>query len=236
MRFSMKLYTTFDADLISLNATGISVPALIAETLYARARGQRKKYIVAGCPEYELSGRKRSIALTVIIDDQRSIDFLKREIKPRQRSAFFKAIVREALVNQAVGVYYKNQETREKEGKCAMKELIGADKDTEALYPKKKIRKAYVRLMSEETPDEPKGKENKDDLKKYGDVADLSLPYQQKIKEQRKKAGLKKEAGESPEKKKGTIKSDNKENQESDLNRAKEGQSENSIMNLFLEM
>ena len=232
----MKLYTTFDADLISLNATGISVPALIAETLYARVRGQRKRYIVAGCPEYELSGRKRSIALTVIIDDLISIDFLKREIKPRQRSAFFKAIVREALINQAVGVYYKNEKMRELEGKNAMAQLLAADRDTEALYPKKKIRKAYVRLMSEETPVEPKGKENEVDLKKYGDVADLSLPYQQKIRNQKKKAGLKKETGEWKEKEKETIKADNKKDQGFDLDRPKEDRSENSIMDLFLEM
>ena len=189
-RYGVKLYTTFDADLLSLNAAGISVPMLIEEALYARVRGEQKKYIIAGCPKYNLTGRKRSVKITVIVRDPLSISFLANEILPRRRSAFFKAIVREALVKQAVGVYFCNPEMREEEEKRVLRQAACAGEDIVVLYPQKKIRKAYMKLMADsaqETENDIIDKETDDILKEFGSVADLSLPYQQRRREQKEK-------------------------------------------------
>ena len=193
-KYEMKLYMTFDADLISLNAAGISVPKLMRIALEYRVRGKRARFFVNGCPKYELSGRKRCIHTSVTIKDKASVEFLEKEIKPRQRAAFFKAIVREALVNQAVGVYLKNEGTIRKEDVFIKRQDVGDVEDLFIFKPKKRNRD-YAKEILAPSSEVPSGEEEQAQgggsmKNRFGDVQDLSLSAQ------RKKAGKKKPSAE----------------------------------------
>ena len=108
MKVELKLYKTFDADLISLNSNGISISALIKTALYSYARGEITRFYVPECKPFELDGRKRFIHIATNIDDPVSIDFLKHQLKPRQRAAFLRTLLRECLVTQQLGAFLKN--------------------------------------------------------------------------------------------------------------------------------
>ena len=108
MKVELKLYKTFDADLISLNSNGISISALIKTALYNYARGEITRFYVPECKPFELDGRKRFIHIAANIDDTVSIDFLKHQLKPRQRAAFLRTLLRECLITQQLGAFLKN--------------------------------------------------------------------------------------------------------------------------------
>lgn len=108
MKVELKLYKTFDADLISLNSNGISISALIKTALYNYARGEITRFYVPECKPFELDGRKRFIHIAANIDDTVSIDFLRHQLKPRQRAAFLRTLLRECLVTQQLGAFLKN--------------------------------------------------------------------------------------------------------------------------------
>ena len=108
MKVELKLYKTFDADLISLNSNGISISALIKTALYNYARGEITRFYVPECKPFELDGRKRFIHIATNIDDAVSIDFLKHQLKPRQRAAFLRTLLRECLITQQLGAFLKN--------------------------------------------------------------------------------------------------------------------------------
>ena len=192
MRCNIKLYTTFDADLISLNAAGISVTGMITTALKYRVRGERVHFLVKGCPKYDLAGRKRRTFLTVNVTDGDSIAFLRREIKEGQRSAFFKAIVREALVNQAVGVYYRDERMNRKEAVYAATQDVSGFQNLIILTPGKKKRDYAKEILYgkviEDTPYDEPARDNSGKMKnRFGDVSDLSLSAQRERMEKEKK-------------------------------------------------
>lgn len=192
MRCNIKLYTTFDADLISLHAAGISVTGMITTALKYRVRGERVHFLVKGCPKYDLIGRKRRMFLTVNVTDGDSIAFLRREIKEGQRSAFFKAIVREALVNQAVGVYYRDERMNRKEAVYAATQDVSVFQNLIILTPGKKKRDYAKEILYgkviEDTPYDEPARDNSGKMKnRFGDVSDLSLSAQRERMEKEKK-------------------------------------------------
>ena len=204
MRCNIKLYTTFDADLISLNAAGISVTGMITTALKYRVRGERVHFLVKGCPKYDLAGRKRRTFLTVNVTDGDSIAFLRREIKEGQRSAFFKAIVREALVNQAVGVYYRDERMNRKEAVYAATQDVSGFQNLIILTPGKKKRDYAKEILYgkviEDTPYDEPARDNSGKMKnRFGDVSDLSLSAQrERMEKEKKKASGKKTAPQVP--------------------------------------
>ena len=204
MRCNIKLYTTFDADLISLHAAGISVAGMITTALKYRVRGERVHFLVKGCPKYDLIGRKRRMFLTVNVTDGDSIAFLRREIKEGQRSAFFKAIVREALVNQAVGVYYRDERMNRKEAVYAATQDVSGFQNLIILTPGKKKRDYAKEILYgkviEDTPYDEPARDNSGKMKnRFGDVSDLSLSAQkERMEKEKRKASGKKTAPQVP--------------------------------------
>ena len=193
MNYGINLFTTFDADLISLSAAGISVPYMIRKALEYRVRGKRAHFFVTGCVKYELVSRKRKYHITVKITDEESIRFLSTQIKPRQRSAFFRTIVREALINQSVGVYLRTNEAIGKEDDFIRHQDINGIENVFILEPKKKIKKTYAQeiLRGSKKPaavrDNAHEEDKKPDPGKFGDVEDLSLHSQKRKAEEEKK-------------------------------------------------
>lgn len=243
----MKLYTTFDADLISLNAAGISVPAMIRKALEYRVRKKKVHFFVTECPKYELTGRRRKVHTSVTITDRASIDYLNREIKPRQRAAFFKAIVREALVNQAVGVYLKNEDTIKKENIAIKRQELPFpdDEDVIVLKPRKRNRDYAKEILGsssniaekEEDPGNVKPGSRKKN--RFGDVSDLSLSAQKKNADTKDPSVKGAHTEPSDEKKKPASSSkpdtDNNFAAGSDVDDIQQ-MAEHDLMNLFIDM
>ena len=115
MRVELKLYKNYDADLISLNANGISVTMLMKKALEYYVRGQQITFVVPNAIPFTLKEKKRTYHLLFEIKDKQSIDFLKREIKEGWRTAFFKTLVRSCLLTPQIAVFLKNDITIKKE-------------------------------------------------------------------------------------------------------------------------
>lgn len=115
MRVELKLYKNYDADLISLNANGISVTMLMKKALEYYVRGQQITFVVPNAIPFTLKEKKRTYHLLFEIKDKQSVDFLKREIKEGWRTAFFKTLVRSCLLTPQIAVFLKNDTTIKKE-------------------------------------------------------------------------------------------------------------------------
>lgn len=115
MRVELKLYKNYDADLISLNANGISVTMLMKKALEYYVRGQQITFVVPNAISFTLKEKKRTYHLLFEIKDKPSVDFLRREIKEGWRTAFFKTLVRSCLLTPQIAVFLKNDTTIKKE-------------------------------------------------------------------------------------------------------------------------
>lgn len=115
MRVELKLYKNYDADLISLNANGISVTMLMKKALEYYVRGQQITFVVPNAIPFTLKEKKRTYHLLFEIKDKTSVDFLRREIKEGWRTAFFKTLVRSCLLTPQIAVFLKNDTTIKKE-------------------------------------------------------------------------------------------------------------------------
>lgn len=115
MRVELKLYKNYDADLISLNANGISVTMLMKKALEYYVRGQQITLVVPNAIPFTLKEKKRTYHLLFEIKDKPSVDFLKREIKEGWRTAFFKTLVRSCLLTPQIAVFLRNDTTIKKE-------------------------------------------------------------------------------------------------------------------------
>lgn len=115
MRVELKLYKNYDADLISLNANGISVTMLMKKALEYYVRGQQITFVVPNAIPFTLKEKKRTYHLLFEIKDKPSVDFLKKEIKEGWRTAFFKTLVRSCLLTPQIAVFLRSDTTIKKE-------------------------------------------------------------------------------------------------------------------------
>lgn len=107
----LRLYRFYDADLMAMQDGGISIGNMITTALYYFARGQRVQFYI---PELRMapSGVMRNVMhIKLTIKDQPSIKCLKEDVQYRQRAAFFRALVRQALTAQQIGVYLTRRPT-----------------------------------------------------------------------------------------------------------------------------
>lgn len=194
MKVEFKLYKTFDADLISLHDNGIDIREMMKLSLAYFSKGKVLHFIVPECRPYNMIGHKRFIHLATNVTDEESIKFLKTQIKPRQRSAFLKAIVRAGIVSPQVGPYLKHSARIDEENN-RLKELM----DTEPEYLEnftilefeenfvRRSRKAKdylkssdgedVGILLPEDDDKPSNssKSSRQYSNQFGDVSDLSI-------------------------------------------------------------
>ena len=106
MKLVIRLYKRFDTDLLSLAEAGYDMGACIVKALYAYAHDEDFHILVPECRSHDLNG-EQFIRTRLSISDRRSADLLK-QIKHGYRNAFCKALVRDALVRQAFGVFFSN--------------------------------------------------------------------------------------------------------------------------------
>lgn len=108
MKIEIKIYKTFDPDLYALSAYGVSIVKLISTALKAYVRGNYVYYHVPRSLNYNFEEKKRSIHLAMKIKDEASVKFLKNEIKPRQRTAFLKALLRGCFTTPILGAFFRS--------------------------------------------------------------------------------------------------------------------------------
>lgn len=104
MYLQLRLYKRFDADLISLQASGISIPSLARMSLKAYTTGEKLCVEIPDIspPRYE---EIESLHFSVAISDRESRRIL-RAVAPGARNAFCKALIRASLSTIPLAVFF----------------------------------------------------------------------------------------------------------------------------------
>lgn len=208
MKIEIKIYKTFDPDLYALSAYGVSIVKLISTALKAYVRGNYVHYHVPRSLNYNFEEKKRSIHLAMEIKDEESVKFLKNEIKPRQRTAFLKALLRGSFTTPILGGFFRSNDTNKLDTKMIKFREV---EDLENLHvlniPQKPTRdytliiedeetvkdktaKAKEKVFNKTTPKEEKKQETPTKPKDITKEAPKPLPTKQEETEEEKKARL----------------------------------------------
>ena len=117
MKVEIKVYKIFDPDLYAMSAYGIKITNLMKEALEHYVRGEYVHFHIPKSLIYDFSLKKRSVHLAMDITDPESIAFLKKNIKPRYRTAFLKSLLRGSFTTPQVGAFLNNEESNRKDTK-----------------------------------------------------------------------------------------------------------------------
>lgn len=165
MKVELRFYKRYDADLLSLHETGVSLSALTKAAVIAYANGQRARYMMPKCKSMNFDDR-RTVRLRMSIDDQRTQELLSH-IKNSYRNQFCKTVLRDALVTQCIGTYISSSYDLNAENGRLQEMMNDLPEGTVVLNGKKK-RRFINDILKEpgtiETPT-PRLKEKKDKSK-----------------------------------------------------------------------
>lgn len=117
MKVEIKIYKIFDPDLYAMSAYGIKITNLMKEALEHYVRGEYVHFHIPKSLIYDFSLKKRSVHLAMDITDPESIAFLKKNIKPRYRTAFLKSLLRGSFTTPQLGAFLNNEESNRKDTK-----------------------------------------------------------------------------------------------------------------------
>ena len=109
MKVEIKVYKIFDPDLYAMSAYGIKITNLMKEALEHYVRGEYVHFHIPKSLIYDFSLKKRSVHLAMDITDPESIAFLKKNIKPRYRTAFLKSLLRGSFTTPQLGAFLNNE-------------------------------------------------------------------------------------------------------------------------------
>ena len=109
MKVEIKVYKIFDPDLYAMSAYGIKITNLMKEALEHYVRGEYVHFHIPKSLIYDFSLKKRSVHLAMDITDPESIAFLKKNIKPRYRTAFLKSLLRGSFTTPQLGAFLSNE-------------------------------------------------------------------------------------------------------------------------------
>ena len=107
----LRLYKFYDADLMMMEKAGLPVTFMMQQALYYFARGQRAQFYIPELKHLALSSLHEVMHLTVSISDPLSINVLEKQVSYRQRAALLRALVRQSLTAQQIGIYLSDSET-----------------------------------------------------------------------------------------------------------------------------
>ena len=103
----IRLYKRFDADLIALHENGYAVGALIKASLLAYASGKGLCLVLSETFSHDIR-RDKSFRIRLDIKDKQAAALLRR-VKRGYRNAFCKALLRNTLSSQNLGVFFDNE-------------------------------------------------------------------------------------------------------------------------------
>lgn len=140
MRINLKIHKNYDEDLLSMLINRLSVTWAMKTVLYHYARGERVRLLIPECRDCDFSRRKRYTNVHFDLTDPVSVEFLRTQIRPGQRSAFLKYLLRDSLVMQQYGYCFTEQARREHETEYL--QAVGRENDPSVIVyeaaPKKK--------------------------------------------------------------------------------------------------
>ncbi len=103
-KINIRLYKTHDLDLIMLTSYGINISKLVKKALLNYVEGKNEKYYIP-YSMYCAKQDKSKYRYSVSIENQKIAD-LMQHIKFRNRNAFCKALLRDMLLIEPLGIYF----------------------------------------------------------------------------------------------------------------------------------
>ena len=147
----IRLYKRFDADLIALHAHGYPVGALTKAALVAYAANRKVKFRIEEAFSFDI-GDAKTFRIRLLIKDKATIRLLQ-SVKRGYRNAFCKALLRETLLYQNLGVFFSSSSSvRDENGR------MNDAEDCEILYLTPFARKRSASLLRDGAKKAKKGK------------------------------------------------------------------------------
>lgn len=163
MKVEIKIYKIFDPDLYAMSAYGIKITNLMKEALEYYVRGEYVHFHIPKSLIYDFSLKKRSVHLAMDITDPESIAFLKKNIKPRYRTAFLKSLLRGSFTTPQLGAFLSNEESNRKDTKMIKFTEFETLPNLKELTVSQNPRRIY------DAPPKPKDEEKKEKQQKLVD-------------------------------------------------------------------
>lgn len=163
MKVEIKIYKIFDPDLYAMSAYGIKITNLMKEALEHYIRGEYVHFHIPKSLIYDFSLKKRSVHLAMDITDPESIAFLKKNIKPRYRTAFLKSLLRGSFTTPQLGAFLSNEESNRKDTKMIKFTEFETLPNLKELTVSQNPRRIY------DAPPKPKDEEKKEKQQKLVD-------------------------------------------------------------------
>ena len=183
MKINMRLYKTYDADLIGLYVNGFPLTDVMVKALDSYVHGRPFHVYVPEIRPCHLEGRKIVTHLVFMVNDPESVYFLTHELKYRSRAAVFKLLVRSSLVYPPMGAYLKG-EAQIAKANTAVRGMnlrpygdvltvpYGDRAVSSVRHKAAPVRKAPGKERTDASA--PKA-QDKGRMKRFGDVADLAV-------------------------------------------------------------
>lgn len=102
-KIEIRLYKAHDPDLIMLTSYGISISSLVKKALLNYVEGKNEKYYIPRSKP--CTAQNKSYRYHISIEDPRVAE-LMQNIKFRYRNAFCKALLRDMLLIDPLGIYF----------------------------------------------------------------------------------------------------------------------------------
>ncbi|MCR5670738.1 MAG: hypothetical protein K6G10_07000 [Butyrivibrio sp.] len=106
MNVEIRLYSTYDMDLIALMAAGYPVSTMMRDVVVAYSNGKPIHYLIDKEVDADFNILKSVHTRFSIPNNETNACFLLKNIKYRSRNMFCKALLRDALIQQNLTVFF----------------------------------------------------------------------------------------------------------------------------------
>ena len=108
MDVEMRYFKYYDADLIALSAAGYPMPVMMRDAVVAYANGRPLHYLIDEPITADFNVLKTMRTRLTFPDDDARVIYLLKHLKFRSRNMFCKAVLRNALIQQNLTVFFAN--------------------------------------------------------------------------------------------------------------------------------
>ena len=109
MKVEIRLYKIYDADLIALGMAGYSLSNMMRDAIIAFANGMPLHYYIDRQMDTDFNNMKSVHTRFVIPDKEEKAIYMIKNIKHRCRNMFCKAVLRDALIQQNLSVFFSTE-------------------------------------------------------------------------------------------------------------------------------
>lgn len=112
-KYVIRIYASYDADLISLYAQGIPMATFAKKVLHAYAYGETLRYVI---PKFEGKTVNRTCRTRITVSDEKVLAVL-HSVRSRKKNLFIKELMRNALVRQNLSAFFDSKELIDRENR-----------------------------------------------------------------------------------------------------------------------